>query len=815
MAAADDTDLDTQDEEATPVEQASAQVRTTPFLPTPADTAQADTDQVEAPTPPAARTTPFLPTPEVSARKPFLPTPETPPGWSGPEGAARQQAIQYASAEGGAPRAELVKGLPPPLTAAYQQAQAFAANQQAGAQARDIVNSPPNILSYGMDFGKKVIGNFESLYGLPLLEGPDTDELAINNAVNQMVPEPGPEAPRISPEAAVTGTQLQSTRDALKEDLLRADPNTRAQMLSAYLPYATVDPNTGDLKSVDTAALTDAIERRSDPALQITKAQTRQALQEHARSMLEGDPRLQGTSIGTIISQIAALPAYVTAAQPEIAPLGLPLIFGRIFSDSRATLADQHPDWSDEQLDQGAANSAIIQTVGAEAGGRIIGAGLGPLLRNLRGGYLARAAVQVPATGLAQAGVGAGTQALTNIATGESPGQGIVEAALGQGLVGAIAGGIHAAMPPEVRPPLARPEDVTTGPKGAPIRGPEESTLEQGQAEAEQPPPPPPPPVQPAPVPEAPPAPSEEAPAPEAQVEQPSAVPEAPQPVPETEPQPISEPQVPVTQEDISRRAYEISQERQANGQPGDALGDWVQAQQDLAQATESILPASLSEAEPINSAIANRYTAERMARGELGPIDPSQGKSTEELMQQGLQMSRTQRDGLIDNFMKGRGGDLDQQGAAIRSKEALLSEQNKAASRSAAADPANQQLQAQANDALAAVTAFHNGPVKKFKQVWSDSGRALQEDIPLDYTTLNGLKEAYLKGNNKAVPSELEPKLEQMAQRVTQSADAERVALNNAGQEIAKQTRGKPLPSDDQIRARLMEIMQDLPCPR
>jgi hypothetical protein len=203
------------------------------------------------------------------------------------------------------------------------------------------------------------------------------------------------------------------------------------------------------------------------------------------------------------------------------------------------------------------------------------------------------------------------------------------------------------------------------------------------------------------------------------------------------------------------------------------------------------------------------------MARGELGQVDPSQGKSTEELMQQGLQMSPTQRDGLIDGFMKGKGGDLDQQGAAIRSKEALLSEQNKAASRSAAADPANQQAQAQAKAALDAVTAFHNGPVKKFKQVWSDSGRALQQDIPLDYTTLNGLKEAYLKGNGKEAPSEFEPKLNQMAQAVTQSVEAERQALSNAGQEIAKRTRGKPLPSDDQIRARLMEIMKDLPCPK
>jgi hypothetical protein len=290
------------------------------------------------------------------------------------------------------------------------------------------------------------------------------------------------------------------------------------------------------------------------------------------------------------------------------------------------------------------------------------------------------------------------------------------------------------------------------------------------------------------------------------------------EPVPEPAPPapPTAEaPTVPVTREDVARRAYEISEQRQRAGQPGDMLSDWAQAQQELSRATEPILPATVSEAEPITSAIANRYVAERMARGELGTIDPSQGQSTEELVRQGLQMRPNQREGLIDNFMKGVGGDLDQQGAAIRSKEAMLSEQSRAASRAAAADPANPQLQAQAKAASDAVTAFHLGPIKKFKRIWSDSGRGLQGEIPLDYSTLNGTKEAYLKSNDKEAPASLEPKLKRMAEVVSKTADAERVAMNNLGKEIEKQIRGKILPTDDQVRTRLMEIMKDLPCPR
>jgi hypothetical protein len=831
-------------EDADVVEQA-ADVRTAerqPFQPIPIPVEREPFEPVPIPT----EREPFKPV--EAARKPFQPViaqPAAPavaqdtgrqpfqPLGSPAEAAAAQQGWQWASAGGGAPRAELVK-LPPlsPAGVAAGQAQAFALNQQAGAQARDAalaqardtVNSPPGLLELGSDLSHKVLGNFESLYGLPVLEGADTDHLTVDNAVKDMVPTPA----GVHKDAVVTGTPIGDTRDALKADLIRADPATRANMLAAYTPYATVDPITGALKSVDTAALNDSLDRLGDADLQASKAQTRAAFRAKVAADLAGDPRLQGTRIGNIINQVAALPAYASAANPLIAPVGLPLIFGRVFADSRQQAAELHPDWNDEQLDHAAASAAIIQTVGSEAGGRIIGAGLGPLLRNLRGNYLTRALIQAPATAVAQAGVGAGTQLATNIALGQPVGEGIVEAALGQGLVGAAAGAVHAIPRPPLAPEVARPvpapaaaPEITTGPSGARIRGPTEATLET--------PPPAPPTTEVAPAP-----PTTEAPPPPPTTEVPPPVPPiAERPLPVTEPvrplaEPVPEPAPPappvteapavsVTREDVARRAYEISEQRGRAGQPGDMLSDWAQAQQELSRATEPILPATVSEAEPINSAIANRYVQERMASGELGQIDPSQGRSTEDMVRQGLQMSPNQRDGLIDNFIRGKGGDLDQQGAAIRSKEALLSEQSRAASRAATANPANPQLQAQAKAASDAVTAFHNGPIKKFKRIWSDSGRALQREIPLDYTTFNGMKEAYLKGNGKEAPPGLEPKLKRMAEVVSKTADAERVAVNNYGKEIGKEigkrTRGKTMPTDDQVRTRLMDIMKDLPC--
>ena len=183
--------------------------------------------------------------------------------------------------------------------------------------------------------------------------------------------------------------------------------------------------------------------------------------------------------------------------------------------------------------------------------------------------------------------------------------------------------------------------------------------------------------------------------------------------------------------------------------------------------------------------------------------------------MQQGMQMAPDQRERLINNFTRGVGGDLDNQGAAIRSKEAMLSVQSTEAGRASEADPTNVQLKAQADAALKAATDFHNGPVKKFKRVWSDAGRGLQREIPLDFSTMNGMREAYMKGagNGKTAPPEMEPALKQTAARVKKSAVDEEAAINNLGGEIGKQTRGKTLPSDDSIRAKLMKIMGDLPC--
>jgi N-acetylmuramoyl-L-alanine amidase len=567
-------------------------------------------------------------------------------------------------------------------------------------------------------------------------------------------------AKALHPEATIEGRKaFISSITSIPDEAVRA--STINQLIG------TLDPNNPALAALNPVDIADSASRMANPEYQKRQQQEIARQVESNTKALRPDPRLQGTAAGWWADQFAQLPK--NAIEALSGPIGQSLMLSEIYQGTVARLRQENPGMSEDELKARAAGSTMAQIVPAEVLNRLAGGKLSGLT-----GAIENPVQRIGLSALAHVGIGAPAGAVQqigiNVAEGRPITEGVLQAA-GAGAVQALPGVVGAVV--HGRAPVAEERPQVGGERPPVAEEPPPSVTEPVR-----------PPVEPV------------------------------RPAEEAAPLPTEQPAAPVTQEDVARRAYELYDERTKNGQPGTAADDYAQAQKELSRTSEPILPGTMSEAEPINSAIANRYVQQRIATGELGQIDPSHGQSTEDMMQQGLQMSRTQRDGLIDNFMKGKGGDLDQQGAAIRAKEALFSEQARAASRAADADPTNPQLQAQAKAAADAVTAFHNGPIKKFKQVWSDSGRALQREIPLDYTTFNGMKEAYLKGNNKEAPAGLEPKLKQMADTVSKTTDAERVAMNNLGKEIENQTRRKTLPSDDQIRARLMEIMKDLPCP-
>ena|SRR5215472_8785409 len=249
-----------------------------------------------------------------------------------------------------------------------------------------------------------------------------------------------------------------------------------------------------------------------------------------------------------------------------------------------------------------------------------------------------------------------------------------------------------------------------------------------------------------------------------------------------------------------------------ANGQPGTALDDWNRAQAELSQA-RTPPPVTQGEAEPWVSKIANRFTQERMASGELGEVVPGQGASKEELMQRGLRMGPEEINQHVSNLMNNVGGDPVAQAAAIRAEEARLSQRSNAASRAWEADPSNPQLRQARDDAFNDLTDFHNGPVAKLKTDWSNRGKGLQGEMQVDLSTMNGMREAFLKEVGKPPPPGAEETMRKTAETVRNANGAEQEAMRNLGIAIDGATRGRALPTDEMVRDRILDRMKNMPC--
>jgi len=280
--------------------------------------------------------------------------------------------------------------------------------------------------------------------------------------------------------------------------------------------------------------------------------------------------------------------------------------------------------------------------------------------------------------------------------------------------------------------------------------------------------------------------------------------------------QPISEaPPATATREDVARRTYEIGQEQASAGQPVTPLDNWAKAQRDLSQPAATgapPTPVTQGETEPWVSAIANRHTAERMAQGVLGEVIPGEGYTKEELRIAGLKMGPEQINQHVSDLMNNT-GDPKLQAAAITAEEARLSQRSNAASRALEADPADKNLRIAANEALDDLTDFHNGPVAKLKNNWHAQGMTLQGEVPVDLSTFNGLREAFLRRNGKLPAESMGPVFEKTARAVSEAATADKAAMQKLGQEIDRQNATRKLPTADQVRENIMKRMQVEPC--
>lgn len=214
-------------------------------------------------------------------------------------------------------------------------------------------------------------------------------------------------------------------------------------------------------------------------------------------------------------------------------------------------------------------------------------------------------------------------------------------------------------------------------------------------------------------------------------------------------------------------------------------------------------------------SAIANRYTGERSLSGELGEIAPGQGYATEDLVNRGMRMGPQELNQRIQDF-RNNTGDPVLNAAAIRAKEAQLSAENARTGRIADANPADPQAKANADSAFNALTDFHNNVVAPLKNNWHAQGMAMQGEIPVDLSNFNSMREQFLSDVGRPPTEQESVGLQAAARKVANAAEAHEAAMNKLEVGVKKAaSRVKDLPSYDDLKTRIMQAMNDLPCPR
>lgn len=216
---------------------------------------------------------------------------------------------------------------------------------------------------------------------------------------------------------------------------------------------------------------------------------------------------------------------------------------------------------------------------------------------------------------------------------------------------------------------------------------------------------------------------------------------------------------------------------------------------------------------EPALSRLANRHTEERAAAGELGQIAPGQGYSKMDLVKQGEKMSPEEVNQHVSDLMQ-KTGDPIKQASAVSVEEARLSKRSSDLSRAAAADPTNVEAKLAADNAFKDLTDFHNGPVARLKEVFHGTGEGLQGEVPVDISTVNGLREAYFKDTGKLPTAAMDKNFESTAARVSKSIEGENGARAKLSSEIEKQAASRKLPSPDEVRNSIRERMGLEPCP-
>jgi hypothetical protein len=222
---------------------------------------------------------------------------------------------------------------------------------------------------------------------------------------------------------------------------------------------------------------------------------------------------------------------------------------------------------------------------------------------------------------------------------------------------------------------------------------------------------------------------------------------------------------------------------------------------------TRAEVPGARSTPEPAVSELANKYTQDRVAKGQLGMVTPwGEVYSPEEMRLRGLRMGPEEINQHISDLVQNAGGDPVLQGAAVAANEARLRQRSEQLSRVAMQNPGDMEAQLAQDNAFKDLTDFQNGPLAKLKNQWATQGRGLQGSIPVDLSTHNGLRENWLRNNGKLPSPAVDARLKETARKVNGAIEAENGSRQRLGQEIDKAASRSTIPTADEVARRVAQ---------
>jgi hypothetical protein len=257
-----------------------------------------------------------------------------------------------------------------------------------------------------------------------------------------------------------------------------------------------------------------------------------------------------------------------------------------------------------------------------------------------------------------------------------------------------------------------------------------------------------------------------------------------------------------------------VSQGQQETG--GQPVGELRDQKPDVLKSEgEQPSPPAPIHDEPVVSAIANKYTQERTGLGQLGQVTPGQITSVQELATRGQKLVEggADVDAAITRVMSGTFDPVND-ASIVRFREAGLRSRKEQAYRDLQVDPKNVEKQLAYENAFQDLTDFHQGPIATVKTNWAQAGRGLQGSFPVDLSTADGLRDAWLQNTGKDMPEAVRPVAEKVANRVRETVDSENGIKSKLGNAIedAYSKRTSKLTSD-QIREKFLKELENRPC--